>query len=62
MDDSSYLSCLDTIISLNAITSSNGSEFEYYWSTLDGHLVDGINTLNPTVDLPGNYILEVKTN
>lgn len=58
--DPSYLSCLDTLIALNAINSSSGSEFEYYWSTADGRILDGFNTLNPTVDLPGNYILEVK--
>lgn len=60
VDRHSYLSCLDSMISLNGLNSSTGSEFEYNWTTADGHILSGMNTLNPTVDLTGNYVLEVK--
>ena len=36
-----------------------GSEFTYEWSTSNGHIVSGGNTLNPEIDKPGTYKLLV---
>ena len=36
--------------------SSTGT---YLWTTSDGNIVSGSTTLNPTIDLPGTYQLQV---
>jgi hypothetical protein len=40
-------------------TGSIGSQFTYQWTTTDGQIVSGANTLNPTVNKPGTYVLLV---
>ncbi len=56
------ITCNDPEIMLDAsLVSSNGPEFIYSWVNGDGN-TDGItdaNTLTPTVDLPGLYILTI---
>ncbi|MBC7774909.1 MAG: HYR domain-containing protein [Phycisphaerae bacterium] len=53
------LNCYFTSILINASFSSNGANFSYLWTTWDGHIVSGANTLYPRVDLEGNYTLKV---
>ncbi len=53
------LSCSDTTIILDGTASSTGGGFTYQWSTTNGNIVDGINTLTPTVNAPGTYVLLV---
>lgn len=53
------LDCGTTQVFLNAIGSSSGPNFSTVWSTGDGHIVSGANTLSPLVDAPGTYILTV---
>jgi len=48
-----------TSVQLDASTSSAGSEFSYIWSTDDGNIVSGENSLVPIVDQPGTYCLTV---
>jgi gliding motility-associated-like protein len=38
---------------------SQGAEFAYTWTTPDGSLISGANTLSPTVDAEGTYVLEI---
>ncbi|MCB0706816.1 MAG: gliding motility-associated C-terminal domain-containing protein [Saprospiraceae bacterium] len=52
------LNCMITSTNLNG-TGSMGAEFTYTWTTLDGNIVNGANTLNPEIDLPGTYQLEI---
>jgi hypothetical protein len=40
--------------------SSLGSVYEFKWSTPDGKIISGSNMLNPVVNLPGTYYLDVK--
>jgi hypothetical protein len=40
-------------------SGSTGSLFTYLWSTLDGNILSGQNTLSPTIDAPGTYQLLV---
>jgi len=51
------LTCIQTQVSLNAGGSSTGVEFSYQWSTPDGNIIDGANTLFAEVDEPGTYTL-----
>ncbi|MBI1224649.1 MAG: T9SS type A sorting domain-containing protein [Bacteroidetes bacterium] len=44
---------------LDASASSQGSNFTYLWTTIDGHIVSGENGLAPTVDAVGTYCLTV---
>ncbi|MCA9912756.1 MAG: hypothetical protein KC496_05390, partial [Anaerolineae bacterium] len=53
------LSCTQTSLQLDGSNSSTGSGFNYLWSTADGSITSGNNTLNPTVDATGTYLLTV---
>lgn len=49
------LDCVNSVVSLNGSYDCATCIFE--WSTLDGNFIGGMNTLQPTVDLPGVYEL-----
>lgn len=53
------LDCFNTMITLDATGSSVGAEYAYLFSTIDGNIVSGENTLNPLIDQAGTYILTV---
>lgn len=55
------INCYQTEISLSAQGPSIGSNFIYQWTTTDGQILQGATTLNPTINLQGNYAL-VTTN
>lgn len=48
-----------TTITLNGTGSSAGPGIIYQWSTNDGNIVNGHNTLMPEIDEPGTYTLNV---
>ncbi len=53
------LTCAQEMVQLNA-TSLQGTPSDLIeWFTPDGNIVSGTQTLMPTVDAPGTYILEV---
>ncbi|MCB0627527.1 MAG: hypothetical protein KDC43_27300, partial [Saprospiraceae bacterium] len=49
------LTCTVQALDLDAAGSSIGANFSYVWSTADGNILNGANTLNPAVDEPGTY-------
>ncbi|MFN7117880.1 MAG: T9SS type B sorting domain-containing protein [Saprospiraceae bacterium] len=51
------LTCAQTSASLNGNTSATNAR--YTWTTADGNITSGANTLTPVVDAPGNYVLTV---
>lgn len=53
------LSCEDSEITLSGEGSSDGFSMAYSWTSPDGNIVSGANTLNPIVDAPGTYFIEV---
>ncbi len=53
------IDCNNQEIDLDGSGSSQGSNFTYLWTTTDGNIVAGANTLMPTVDASGEYCLEV---
>ncbi len=53
------LTCTASVITLDGSGSSNGAQYIYTWTTSDGNIVSGANTLNPEVDAAGTYTLEV---
>lgn len=54
------LTCTAASLSLNGSQSSTGSEFKYVWSAFSGgNIISGISNLNPLIDKPGLYLLEV---
>jgi len=55
------LTCVITTLNLNAI-GSIGTNYDYLWSTADGNILAGANTLNPQIDEDGNYLLEITNN
>lgn len=57
--DADQLTCAQTSITLNA-TASEGENIIYKWTTEEGNIVLGGNSLTPTVDQPGKYILTVR--
>lgn len=53
------LNCYFSTVLINASFSSNGSNFTYLWTTYDGNIVTGANTLYPSVNLEGTYTLKI---
>ena len=53
------LTCVNPLVSLNGSASSTGTNFSYYWSTLDGNITSGENTMSPQVNSAGTYSLLV---
>ncbi len=53
------LSCSSPQITIDASASSSGPGITYQWTTADGHIVSGANTLMPLIDAPGTYILTI---
>ena len=51
--------CLGNQIQLDATASTQRSDVEYYWTTTNGNIVSGENSLMPTVDALGDYTLTV---
>lgn len=56
------LNCNTTSLILDGSASSNGNEYTYEWTTTDGSITNGANTLNPNVNAPGTYQLTVYNN
>jgi len=57
--DANQLTCEQATITLNA-TASEGDNIIYKWTTEDGNIVTGGNSLTPTIDQPGKYILTAR--
>jgi gliding motility-associated-like protein len=53
------LTCTEQVIELNAEPSSNESSYLYNWTSIDGSIVSGNETLNPSVNAAGSYVLTV---
>ena len=53
------LNCAITSIELDGSASSSGDDFSYSWTTTDGNIVNGANTIDPEIDEPGTYQLVV---
>ncbi len=52
------LSCANPQLTIPA-TASSGPNISYQWTTADGNIVSGANTLSPVVDMAGTYTLTV---
>ncbi len=53
------LNCNASQVNLSGIASSQGSNFTYNWTTANGNILSGGNTLTPTVNAAGTYNLQV---
>ena len=51
--------CPGNVITLDGTGSSTGPDVVYTWTTIDGNIVSGANTLNASVDQAGSYTLMV---
>ena len=51
------LNCNNATVQIDATASSQGNQFGYQWTTANGNIVAGANTLTPVVDAPGIYEL-----
>ncbi|MCB9356096.1 MAG: T9SS type A sorting domain-containing protein [Lewinellaceae bacterium] len=56
---SGNLNCNASQIQIDGTGSAQGAGITYLWTTPDGNIVSGNNTLTPTVDAPGTYELQV---
>ncbi len=56
------LTCTNPTLKLNAGNSSSGNIFVYLWSTTNGNISAGSNTLFPDVTIAGTYNLLVSNN
>jgi len=53
------LTCADSTINLDGLSSSTGNDFTYNWTTSNGNIISGNTTLSPEIDDDGIYLLEV---
>lgn len=53
------ITCNNATITLNASGSSTGPNFQIEWSTQNGNILSGANSLFAQVDQPGNYTLTI---
>ena len=53
------ITCLVSSLILDGTASEMGNEIEYTWTTEDGFIVSGEEGLNPEINQPGSYLLEV---
>lgn len=53
------LSCAVTSAQLDGSASSSGAGLNYQWSTANGNILSGANTLTPSINAPGTYELIV---
>lgn len=53
------VSCSNPQVFIDARGTSQGPEFTYLWTSLDGNIVNGQSTLTPVIDKGGNYHLVV---
>jgi len=54
------LDCLTAVVPLDAQGTSQGANITFTWTTSGGgHFLSGQNSLNPVVDAPGQYTLQV---
>lgn len=51
------ISCLNPSITIDASLSETGANITYLWTTKNGNIVSGANTLSPVVNMPGTYSL-----
>ncbi len=58
-NDALSISCNEPLAQINASNSYVGSDITFQWSTANGNILFGANTLTPTVDEPGNYQLVI---
>ncbi|MEZ4964687.1 MAG: HYR domain-containing protein [Saprospiraceae bacterium] len=56
------LNCIFSSIIMNPIGTTSGSNFTYLWTTFDGNIVSGANSLYARADAAGTYTLTVKNN
>lgn len=54
------ITCAITSVQIDALGSSSGSNYVVTWTTTNGNIISGANTLNPTVGSPGIYILTIQ--
>ena len=53
------LNCVNPSVILDGLASSQGASLFYSWTTINGNILSGVNTLNPEVNTPGVYTLVV---
>ncbi|MEO7175037.1 MAG: choice-of-anchor L domain-containing protein [Saprospiraceae bacterium] len=53
------LTCQLPNLAIDASGSSMGSDYQIQWTTVDGNILVGPNTLNPTINAAGTYVLTI---
>ncbi len=57
LTSSGNIDCVDTQVQLNGSGSSQSPTISFAWSTSNGSIYSGANTLTPVVDAAGTYVL-----
>ncbi|MCC6460194.1 MAG: choice-of-anchor L domain-containing protein [Saprospiraceae bacterium] len=53
------IDCNTTSVTLSSAGSDTGPQFQYLWSTTNGHLLGQADEPEPRVDAPGTYVLQI---
>lgn len=54
------LTCIEPQLAIQGITVNSPHPYSVTWSSLDGNIVSGANTLSPVVNQNGTYYIEVR--
>lgn len=59
IEEPELITCDNPMIKLNAKASSKGTGWTYQWTTSNGKIISGANSLEPTIKGPGTYYITV---
>lgn len=59
LEPAGFLGCTNNTLELSAINSPIEDSYRILWTTADGNIVSGENTLTPTVDQEGVYVINI---
>ncbi len=60
--ENTFIDCATSLVTLDGTGSSTGANISYQWTSVDGNIISGDQTLFPVVDAVGEYELTVIDN
>jgi len=62
IQDPAILTCAVNTINIDANNSSIGNQFDYQWTSPNGNIIEGANSLSPLIDEAGTYTISIFNN
>ncbi|MFK8005243.1 MAG: T9SS type A sorting domain-containing protein [Saprospiraceae bacterium] len=59
LGEDTFFPCDVSEMTISGNSIPTGTGFSYLWTTVDGSIISGENTIDPIINLPGTYVLTV---